>query len=516
MQRGSGILLHITSLPGDFGIGDLGHGAYAFIDFLAGARQGYWQFLPTGPTSQAFDNSPYMSLSAFAGNPLLIDLHDLVGCGWLADHDLADKPAFSEYLVEFSRVIPYKQALLKKAFENFKGQLAGNKRAEEFRTFCDQESWLDDYALYMSIREEQDLKAWHEWPDPVARRDAASLAECRRRLADSVLYYMFEQFCFYSQWEKLHDYARRKRVSLIGDLPIYVGIDSADVWAHQDIFWLNRKTLAPSHVAGVPPDYFSETGQRWGNPLYQWLGTGKKPNSNLYSWWRQRFEQTFRYTDIVRIDHFRGFDSYWEIPAHHETAVNGRWRKGPGKAFFKYMKKEIKKMPIIAEDLGIITPSVEKLRDELGYPGMKILQFAFDSDETNAYLPHNFTTTNCVVYSGTHDNNTTLGWYLGEASGAARERIRKYAGTFDGGSIHREFIRLAFSSVADLAIIPLQDLLGFGEDCRMNLPSTSKGNWRWRCAPRFLSDAVCYNLRNETIFYNRACPETTNQGENQR
>ena len=504
MQRGSGILLHITSLPGDFGIGDLGRGAYAFIDFLANARQRYWQFLPIGPTSQAFDNSPYMSLSAFAGNPLLIDLQGLVSSGWLTDDDLTDRPAFSDYLVEFSKVIPYKQALLKKAFVNFRGPLGNNDGPEEFKTFCDQESWLDDYALYMSLRTEYDLKAWHEWPSPIARRDAENLAECRRRLADPILYYKFEQFCFFTQWQRLLAYAREKGISLIGDLPIYVGIDSADVWAHQDIFKLNRKTLIPSHVAGVPPDYFSSTGQRWGNPLYQWLDSGKKPNKNLYSWWQHRFEHTFKHSDIVRIDHFRGFESYWEIPAFYETALKGRWRQGPGKAFFSEMEKKIKKMPIIAEDLGIITPAVEKLRDELDYPGMKILQFAFDADENNLYLPHNYQNTNCLVYTGTHDNDTSVGWYFsGKVSGASKEKVKRYANCQGHGDIHWDFIRIAFSSIAKLAIIPLQDVLGFGSDCRMNIPSTREGNWRWRCAPRFLNDEVRRRLKDETAFYGR-------------
>ncbi|MBU0485254.1 MAG: 4-alpha-glucanotransferase [Proteobacteria bacterium] len=498
--RGSGILQHITSLSGDYGIGGIGNDAARFINFLADSGQRYWQFLPLGPGSDIFDNSPYMSLSAFAGNPLLIDPDLLIEEGFLGSGRMQASPAFSDYFVEFDKVIPFKNKIFAEAFENFK--ITKNRVA--FEEFCHTQMWLADYSLFMALRDEFHLKAWYDWPLDLASRRIQALTVWRNQLAERIMYYDFVQFCFFTQWQRLRGYARGKGVSLIGDLPIYVGLDSADVWAHQDCFRLDPNDFRPTHVSGVPPDYFSDTGQRWGNPLYRWKNEDGTVNEMLYEWWRKRFQATFNTVDICRIDHFRGFESYWEIETDQETAINGRWVKGPGKDFFRAMFEDISEMPIIAEDLGIITSDVEKLRDELGFPGMKVLQFAFDSDAGNNYLPHNYKTSNCVVYTGTHDNDTSLGWYLEGASQQNRKRAAHYVNNHPGSRINWDLMKLAFSSIADVAIIPMQDVLGFGSDCRMNKPGTVNGNWRWRCAARFLSDQLKERLREETVFYGRA------------
>ncbi|MCK5543574.1 MAG: 4-alpha-glucanotransferase, partial [Desulfobulbaceae bacterium] len=372
IERSSGIMIHITSLPGNHGIGDMGRNSYNFIDFLSNAGQRYWQFLPVGPTSMEFGNSPYTSLSAFAGNSLLIDLDQLREAGFLSDSDFAEQPDFSEYFVEFEKVVPYKERLLKIAFNAFQSM----GRDPEFDRFCKQEKWLDDYALFMSLREKNDQLPWNEWDPAIAVREEEAMNKSRKGLADQLLFHKFVQFCFYKQWDKMRQYAARKGIVLIGDIPIYVGWDSADVWANQECFRLDRKTLQPTHVAGVPPDYFSNTGQRWGNPLYKWKTGNGCINTPVYSWWKERFNITFKIVDIVRIDHFRGFEAYWEIPAKEKTAVKGRWVKGPGIDFFKKMSADFKDLPIIAEDLGVISPEVKKMRDDLGFPGMKILHFA--------------------------------------------------------------------------------------------------------------------------------------------
>lgn len=500
-KRTSGILIHLTSLPGKHGIGDLGPNAHMFIDFLAASGQSYWQFLPTGPTSTVFDNSPYMCRSVFAGNPLLISLELLQENNYLTANDLEDSPEFSEHMTDYPQVASFKNNLLKKAF----GSFIHSKPNIQFEEFCHtNKEWLDDYALFMNFREEFDSSPWYEWPEFAARRNGKAFTQYVSKNAEKLLYHKFVQFIFFGQWGKLYAQAKAKNISLIGDIPIYVALDSSDVWANQELFKINPRTLKPTKVAGVPPDYFSETGQRWGNPVYKWKTAHNKINKKLYDWWLKRFRQMFSMMDMVKIDHFRGFEAFWEIPAHEKTAVNGKWVKGPGKSFFTSLKKELKELPIIAEDLGVITPPVEKMRDSLGFPGMKVLQFAFESDEKNPYLPHNYEQTNSIVYTGTHDNNTTLGWFMGKKlSDEARNRIRRYLNSYDDNHISTEFIRLAMSSIAALAIIPLQDILGFGEDCRMNIPGTPSGNWRWRCAPRFINDEVAKRLRDTTIFYNR-------------
>lgn len=497
-DRASGVLLHITSLPGSYGIGDLGPNAYKFVDFLVDAGQRYWQILPLGPVNQVFGCSPYMSLSAFAGNSLLISPDLLLEDGLLMTKDLEAWQDFPEYEVDFPSVIDCKNTLLRRAFL----RLSGSGLESAFRDFCRSESaWLLDYALFMTIREHDEGKPWSEWPDLLRRRDLASLRGIQEKYSDTVAYFQFEQFLFFRQWFQLRAYAHSQGILLIGDLPIYVGLDSADVWANQTCFELDRATSLPIHVAGVPPDYFSKTGQRWGNPLYRWKD-GSDDNTVLYDWWSRRFGQMSRMVDSVRIDHFRAFESYWQIPADEDTAVNGQWVKGPGRKFFKKVSDDIAELPIIAEDLGIITPEVIQLRDALGFPGMKILQFAFDSDAENLYLPHNFDTVNCVVFTGTHDNNTVFGWYLEEASEETRARVRRYAHT-EAKEVHWDLIRLALSSVAVTALIPMQDILGFGGDCRMNLPGTAQGNWCWRCAERFFTQEVAKRLREECEFYGR-------------
>ncbi|MEW6518081.1 MAG: 4-alpha-glucanotransferase [Thermodesulfobacteriota bacterium] len=503
-QRASGILAHLSSLPGPYGIGDLDAG-YFFLDFLEQAGQSYWQFLPTGIVDDVFGNSPYMSLSAFAGNPLLISPTLLLEKGLLQSEDLLGKPHFSEYTVDYSAVKEFKNRLLATSFQRF---LAIRLFDEAFEQFCREAAgWLDDFVLFMSLREKFDSRPWYAWPRKIAVRDGKSLARAAKELEERCRFHKYVQFIFFMQWRRMRQAAQKKGIRLIGDIPIYVGLDSADVWANQSCFDLDRATLQPRHVAGVPPDYFSETGQRWGNPLYLWEVDGR-PNERLYEWWRQRFLHINSMVDVVRIDHFRGFASYWQVPASEETAVNGSWVKGPGPFFFEQVREATSGIAIIAEDLGVITPDVEELRDTLGFPGMKILQFAFDSDPLNLYLPHNFPTTNCVVYTGTHDNDTTLGWYFdSQVPQASKDRARRYANS-DGQVIHRDFVRMAYASVAALAVIPLQDVLGFGTDCRMNRPSVLEGNWLWRCASPFLSPEVIHYLRDEVRFYGReaSCP----------
>ncbi|TBV83299.1 MAG: 4-alpha-glucanotransferase [Desulfobulbaceae bacterium] len=502
--RGSGILLHLSSLPSCFGVGDLGPGAHDFIDLLIAGGQQYWQFLPLIPTSRDLDNSPYMGLSAFAGNPMLISPELLIEDG-LLEHDVLDAlliaaPQFSEYLVDFATLIPWKAELLAVAFTNFQDHPLRRKLPD----FAAANPWLNDYALFMALREEQQGLPWHQWPEGLARRQTSALARARKRLVAQIAYHEFVQFIFLRQWQRLRCHAVAKGVKLIGDLPIYVAQDSADVWALTECFQLDPETLTPTYVAGVPPDYFSDSGQRWGNPLFDWNGGDLGAKERLYQWWRRRLAHQFSLVDIVRIDHFRGFEAYWQIPAGESDAVRGAWIKGPGLKFFRRLETDLGKLPIIAEDLGVITPAVEKLRNALGFPGMKVLQFAFDSDAGNSYLPHNYSHRNWVVYTGTHDNDTALGWYYSErVSSEAKTRLLRYARSHAGGSIHWSFIRLALGSVADLVIIPLQDVLGLGSDCRMNLPGTPQGNWRWRVAPRYLEVGAMEHLRRECEFYNR-------------
>ncbi len=501
-NRTSGILVHITSLPSPYGIGDLGHSAYNFLNFLEDSGQSLWQILPTGPTNPIFDNSPYMSTSTFSGSPLLISLELLVADGLLSEKDLEHPPEFSEYHTDYPTVTEFKSRLLQRAFTNF------DQKNRDFQQFIKKSSWLRDYCLFMVLKEEYGQKGWFDWPRELAERDQSALQEIEELHADRIGYYSFEQFTFFSQWQQLHKKAGEKGIRLIGDIPIYVGWDSVDVWANQSIFYLNNKTHHPIQVAGVPPDYFSKTGQRWGNPLYRWNCRDQAIKKQLYNWWTRRFRSVFQMVDIARVDHFRGFEAYWSIPASHKTAMKGKWVKGPGIKLFNEIYKSLGPLDIIAEDLGEITPEVIALRDSLGFPGMKILQFAFDGNRENSFLPYNFTTPNSVIYTGTHDNDTTVGWFLSDKLDETRRKTIKQScnrNLRDGHEIHKDLIYLALSSISRWAIFPLQDILGFGNDCKMNSPGSKEGNWAWRCAPRFLTAEISNWLHEQTEQFGR-CP----------
>lgn len=496
--RSAGVLLHPTSLPGRFGIGDLGDAAYDFVDFLTESEQTLWQTLPLGPTG--YGDSPYQSFSAFAGNPLLISPDHLVRDGYLPSSAIAQNavPNFPQTKVDYGWAIHYKSQLLQTAHNHFQA----NGRAEQkaaFSEFCANRSWwLDDYSLFMALKAhfvEHEGGVWNTWPDPIRKREADAIKSWSTKLAKQIQYQKFIQFLFFDQWLKLKNHANSKGIKIIGDMPIFVAFDSADVWSNPELFYLDD-TGAATVIAGVPPDYFSETGQRWGNPLYRW----DKMAENDYDWWAARLTSAFEICDITRIDHFRGFDAYWEIPAEEETAIVGRWVKGPGLPFFERLEEKLGKLPIIAEDLGVITPEVEALRDGSGFPGMKILQFAFGGDQNSAFLPHNYTT-NCVVYTGSHDNETTLGWY--QAAGAAeRDHARRYLAR-DGHDIVWDMVRAAHSSVAVMSVIPMQDLMSLANEARMNFPGRTGGYWAWRYTPHMLTDMIIDRLRELTKLYDR-------------
>jgi 4-alpha-glucanotransferase len=481
-------------LPGRFGIGELGEEAYRFVDFLVSTSQSLWQVLPLGPIGPG--NSPYASPSAFAGNPLLISLEKLVEDGTLSPSDLEVMPSFPTKRVDYKAVIGFKMPLLKRAFENFKAGTSPELE-KEFKTFCNHHSaWLDDYALFMAIEEAHHGAPWSEWESPLARREPEALRLWRDKLADAVLFHKFQQFLFFRQWIALKAYANERGIRIIGDVPIFVAHESADVWANPELFQLDEHGR-PKVVAGVPPDYFSPTGQLWGNPLYRWDALSRRG----YAWWIERLRVTLELVDIIRLDHFRGFEAYWEVPAWEETAINGRWVKGPGADFFITVEGVLGELPIIAEDLGFITPEVEELREMFGFPGMRVLQFAFGSDASNPHLPHNYPR-NCVVYTGTHDNDTTIGWFRSAPEGVQASVLR-YTGT-DGSEINWDLIRLAFSSVADLAIIPLQDVFGLGREGRMNTPGKARGNWEWRYLPWAITDGIEAKLAEMTHTYGRS------------
>lgn len=481
-RRESGILLHVTSLPSSQGIGNFGEDARRFVDCLVRMGQSLWQVLPLGPTG--YGNSPYQSYSAFAGNSLLISLGDLVEEGLLEAHELPAAGDFSDDHVEFDRSAARSRDLLRIAFDRFEAHPNAELMRDLVSFVVQEKAWLDDYALFLALKAEHGGATWTHWHPRLRSRKPAALRKANERLRKACDFERFVQFIFYRQWMALKTYANERGVSIIGDLPIFVAHDSADVWTHQDLFEL-REDGRPSVVAGVPPDYFSATGQLWGNPLYRW----KRMKTTRYRWWIERIRNALMLFDRIRIDHFRGFEAYWEIPGDAETAIGGRWVLGPGASLFNSAKRKLGELPIIAEDLGLITPEVEELRDELGFPGMKVLQFAFGSDSgPHIYQPHNFSR-HTVVYTGTHDNDTTVGWFRRRASSgsseeqlhiqAERERVRRYTGT-DGTEIHWDMIRLALASIAETAVFPLQDVLGLGSESRMNMPGSSHGNWSWR------------------------------------
>ncbi|MGA9379841.1 MAG: 4-alpha-glucanotransferase [Phormidium sp.] len=503
LQRSSGILLHPTCLPSEFGIGDLGQAAYNFVDFLVKSGQKFWQVLPLGPTG--YEHSPYtMNYSAFAGNPLMINLVKLVDEGLLKSAELKPLKTSGETAynrVDFDEVIPHKYEYLKLAFEHFRLTIK-NQPNPELEKFCQEQAWwLDDYVLFMSLLEVHNGQAWNYWDKAIARRESQAIKEQKEVLKDLILYHQFLQFKFFEQWQALRKYANAKNIQIIGDVSIYVCHNSADVWASQENFALDPETLEAAWMAGVPPDYFSETGQLWGNPVYNW----EHLQSTNYGWWIDRFKATLQYVDIVRIDHFRGFEAFWRIPAGETTGMKGEWIKAPGEDFFRKLGEALGNLAVLAEDLGIITPEVEELRDRFNFPGMRILMFAFGDDSTNPYLPHNYIP-NCVVYPGTHDNDTIAGWWE-KVSEKEKQYIAEYLGYSQPQEIKEInwiFIRMALASVANLAIIALQDVLDLDNRARMNDPSVNAGNWRWRFTDSdLLSEKLSDRLRKITQLYNR-------------
>ncbi len=510
--RSSGILLHPTSLPGPFGIGDLGPEAYAFADFLEASGQSLWQVLPLGPTG--YGDSPYACYSAFAGNTLLISPEKLIADGFLSN--IAATPEFADERVDFEKVRKYKDSILRQAFVAFK-RASDPKLQLAFADFCRRYvSWLDDYALFRALKEAHGGVAWNEWEPALVRRDPAALETAKRNLSEEIEAQKYYQFLFYRQWFALKADCNQRGIKLVGDIPIFVAHDSADVWTNPDQFKLNPDG-SPIVVAGVPPDYFSATGQLWGNPLYNWdhmLADG-------FKWWIQRVHATLETFDIARIDHFRGFAACWEIPGGDKTAERGRWVEAPGRELFTAIRDELGELPIIAEDLGVITPDVEALRDDFDFPGMRILQFAFSSDTKNIDLPHNYHK-KVVVYTGTHDNDTTVGWFSSVAGEGStrdvdqvereREFCLKYLNT-EGEKIHWDFIRAVLASVANTAVVPLQDVLGLGTEARMNLPNSTEGNWAWRVKPGSLTTALAKRLRDLTELYGRVAKVAGNENE---
>lgn len=494
--RSSGVLLHPTSLPSRFGIGELGIEAYRFIDFLVESSQQLWQVLPLGPTG--YGNSPYASFSALAGNPLLISLEQLQEQGLLTEEDFATLPEFPNDYVDFEKVIKTKIPLLQKAYENFK-TTASPIQQKDFTAFCELKAdWLDDYALFMAIREAHDGASWHKWERNIAKSRPDILDQWREKLQTEILFHKYLQFEFFRQWTKLKQYAHAEGIQIIGDIPIYVAHDSADVWSHPDIFCLDEETGEPSLMAGVPPDYFSETGQLWGNPVYKW----DKLQQDDFAWWVQRFESLLEYVDIIRIDHFRGFEAYWAVKQGETTAMHGEWIEAPGMEFFQVLNDKLGKLPIMAEDLGIITPEVNALRDGFEFPGMKILHFAFGGGPDNPYLPFVYPR-NCVVYTGTHDNNTTIGWF-NQISDWEKANVLRYLGSLSSDGIHWDLIRLALATVANQAIIPMQDILGLGEEAQMNFPGKAEGNWGWRYQPGAITEEIRDRFKSLTYTYGRA------------
>lgn len=491
--RSSGILLHPTSLPGKHGIGSFGKDAFRFIDFLAEAGQKLWQILPLGPTG--YGDSPYQCFSSVAGNPLLINLDLLVEQGFLSKKDLKSNPNLLDSEVDYEFVIHYKFDKLKTAYANF--QASGNAEAKnDFASFCAANThWLEDFALFMALKGEHNQVAWQEWDPAYVNRDPKALQEFSENHVDEIDFRRFIQWLFFRQWASVKEYANSKGIKIIGDIPIYISGDSVETWTQPQIF-LFDENKNPVKVAGVPPDYFSKTGQLWGNPIYDWE-YHKKTN---FIWWKERIKANLELFDMVRIDHFRGFSEFWAVPFGEETAMNGEWLPCPGDELFTSLKDEFGELPIIAEDLGVITDDVVALREKFGFPGMKILQFAFDSDEDNDYLPHTYDK-NFVVYTGTHDNDTATSWYK-LASNENKTSVREYLGHKPEKGAW-DFIRLAHSSTANMSVIPLQDLLNLGNEARMNLPGTTQDNWKWRFKKGDLTKALAKRMRKLTKVYGR-------------
>ena len=494
-ERSSGILFHPTSLPGKYGIGTLGKEAYAFIDFLKKSRQKLWQIFPLGPTG--YGDSPYQSFSSFAGNPYLIDFDLLIEAHLLSEEDLRD--VFfgdNEEYIDYGAIYNQKYPLLRKAYENFKSS-DNHEMKENLEHFKrENASWLNDYSLYISLKNHFNGLPWNEWAHDIKNREHGAMEHYRNELADDIEYHNFIQFLFFKQWGDVKRYANENGIKIIGDIPIFVAADSSDAWANPEIFLFDEERK-PVKVAGVPPDYFSATGQLWGNPLYDW----DKLKELNYKWWVDRVRANLSTCDIIRIDHFRGFEAYWAVPYGDDTAINGQWVKGPGIDLFNKIKEELGELPIIAEDLGLMTQGVIDLRDATGFPGMKILGFAFDSEEENDYLPHTYTK-NCVVYTGTHDNDTLIGWFT-KAKDKDKQFARDYLNSQSDNEIHWDAIRGAWSSVASMAIAPIQDFLGLGSEARINTPGVASGNWQWRLKDGVLSDELAEKIAKLTKVYSR-------------
>ena len=496
-RRGSGILVHITSLPSRYGIGDLGPEAYRFADFLSETKQSFWQILPLNPTDLAHGNSPYHSISAFANNPLLISPELMVRDGLLAPSDVENTPDYPKGRIDYPAAIAYKERLFKIAYQRFQ---QGGKR-HEYERFCTENStWLDDFALFLALKTRFPQKVWVQWPQEIRDRHPEALELLKDELRDEIEKAKFLQYVFFEQWRALKDYCNHHGIQILGDIPIYVIHDSADVWTNPELFTLDDERK-PSVVAGVPPDYFSETGQLWGNPIYRWDVLRERG----YGWWIQRVGHNLKLFDLIRIDHFRGLIGYWEVPAGETNAVNGQWVEAPAEDFFNALLRRFPQIPIIAEDLGVITPDVREIMHRFELPGMKVLLFAFGDDlPTNPYIPHNLPR-KCVLYTGTHDNNTTRGWFEREATPEIKERLFRYLGReVSADRVHWELIRLAMMSVANMVIFPMQDILGLGEEARMNRPATTEGNWQWQLLPEQLTPSIADKLRGMTELYGRA------------
>ena len=494
-ERSSGILFHPTSLPGKYGIGTLGKEAYAFIDFLKKSRQKLWQIFPLGPTG--YGDSPYQSFSSFAGNPYLIDFDLLIEAHLLSEEDLRD--VFfgdNEEYIDYGAIYNQKYPLLRKAYENFKSS-DNHEMRENFEHFKrENASWLNDYSLYISLKNHFNGLPWNEWAHDIKNREHGAMEHYKNELADDIEYHNFIQFLFFKQWGDVKRYANENGIKIIGDIPIFVAADSSDAWANPEIFLFDEERK-PVKVAGVPPDYFSATGQLWGNPLYNW----QKLKETNYSWWVERVRANLSTCDIIRIDHFRGFEAYWAVPYGDDTAINGQWEPGPGIDLFNAIKSQLGELPIIAEDLGLMTQGVIDLREATGFPGMKILGFAFDSGEENDYLPHTYTK-NCVVYTGTHDNDTLIGWFQ-KAKEEDRQFARDYLNSRSDDEVHWDAIRGAWSSVANMAISPVQDFLGLGSEARINTPGVAAGNWQWRLKHGVLTDELAERIAKLTRVYSR-------------
>ena len=490
-MRESGILLPVSALPAGYGIGGFSKKAYEFVDWLQEAGQKNWQILPLGPTS--YGDSPYQSFSTFAGNPYYIDLDTLREQGLLTEEECREADCGQEpRYVDYGRIYETRFAVLRKAFARF-------RETEEFLKFEDENAyWLEDYCLYMAVKGSQGQRSWQEWPEELKTRDPEALDRARGELAEEIRFYRFQQYCFEVQWKKLKQYANVRGIRIIGDIPSYVALDSADAWANPELFQFDENSV-PLAVAGCPPDAFAATGQLWGNPLYRW----EKHEETGYAWWIRRIQSCFRLYDVIRIDHFRGFESYYSIPYGDKTAEKGHWEPGPGIGFFKAVQEKLGELDIIAEDLGYLTEGVREMLRESGYPGMKVLEFAFDSREESDYLPHNYPR-NCVVYTGTHDNNTLAGWYQ-EMAPADREFSVRYMnnGKSAPEEIPWDFIRMALASVADLAVVPMQDYLGLGAEARFNYPSTIGTNWKWRLLPEECTKELAAKIRAMTKLYGR-------------